>query len=63
MTGCKRYDLWGSDAMTGAHQGGQYAGMDSGQEQIAGKTANKLVNRAGRLSRCTHGSCFGGPFI
>ena len=26
MTGCKGYDLWGSDAMTGAHQGGQYAG-------------------------------------
>ena len=21
MTGCKGYDLWGSDAMTGAHQG------------------------------------------
>lgn len=63
MTGCKGDDLWGSDAMTRAHQEGQYAGMDSGQEQIAGKTANESVNRAGHLSRCKHGSCLGGSFI
>ncbi|EDM99747.1 hypothetical protein BACCAP_02483 [Pseudoflavonifractor capillosus ATCC 29799] len=31
MTGCKGYDLWGSDAMTGAHQGGQYAGKNPGR--------------------------------
>jgi len=39
MIGCKGYDLRESDATTGAHQGGQYAGIKSGQEQIAGKPA------------------------
>ena len=59
----KQTGLWVTLPQEWKHRAGQYAGMDSGQEQIAGKTANKLVNRAGRLSRCTHGSCFGGPFI
>ena len=47
MTGRRGYALRGSDAMTGAHQRGRYAGRDSGQERLVGKPAhsNKFIMR------------------
>lgn len=45
MTGCMMYDLWGSDAMTGAHQKGQYAGGERTrlQEQIADRKQQRRL--------------------
>ena len=43
MTDCKGDDLRGSDATIRAHQRGQYAGRESGQEYFAGNFLNTLL--------------------
>ena len=50
MTGCKGYDLRESDAMIRAHQRGQYAGRESGQEYFADRPADRKINDAGHTA-------------